>query len=81
MRDNTSCWRWAVVVCSALVALTGCTYAAAHRLPLGEQAAFHTYSKVMTGIQMHTYLAKATPTEREAYLTNGVSILQTIQYL
>ena len=60
MRDDTSCWRWAVVVFGALVALTGCTYAAVPLLPLDEQAAFHTYSKVMTGVQMHTYVAKAT---------------------
>jgi hypothetical protein len=42
MRDDTSCWRWAVVLCGALVALTGCTYVAVQRLPLDEQAAFHT---------------------------------------
>jgi hypothetical protein len=67
VRNYTSCWRWAVVF-GALVALTGCTYIAVQRLPLDEQAAFHTYSKVMTGVQVHTYLAKTTPTEREAYL-------------
>ena len=42
MRDYTSCWRWAVVVFGALVALTGCTYADVQRLPLDEQAALHT---------------------------------------
>src|SRR5262245_52087792 len=68
MRDYTSCWRWAVVLFGALVALTGCTYVTVQRLPLDEQAAFHTYSKVMPGVQVHTYLAKATPAEREAYL-------------
>ena len=36
MRDDTSCWHWAVVVCGALMALTGCTYAAMQRLPLDE---------------------------------------------
>jgi len=48
-------------VVRALVALTGCPYAAVQRLPLDDQAAFHTYNKVMTGVQVHTYLAKATP--------------------
>ena len=80
MRDYTSCWRWAVVLLGALVALTGCTYAAVQRLPLDEQAAFHTYSKVMTGVQVHTYLAKATPTEREAYLQK-IGVIQRFQAL
>jgi len=36
MKDYTSCWRWAVVLFGALVALTGRTYAAMQRLPLDE---------------------------------------------
>ncbi len=80
MRDYKSCWSWAVVLLGALVALTGCTYAAVQRLPLDEQAAFHTYSKVMTGVQVHTYLAKATPTEREAYVQK-IGVLQRFQAL
>ena len=42
MRDYKLYWRWAVVLFGTLVALTGCTYAAVQRLPLDEQAAFHT---------------------------------------
>jgi len=80
MRDYTSCWRWAVVLFGALVALTGCTYVAVQRLPLDEQAAFHTYSKVMTGVQVHTYLAKATPAEREAYLQK-IGVIRRFQAL
>ena len=80
MRDDTSCWRWAVVLCGALVALTGCTYAAVQRLPLDEQAAFHTYRKVMTGVQEHTYLAQATPAERETYLQK-IGVIQRFQAL
>ena len=80
MRDYQSCWSWAVVLCGALVALTGCTYAAVQRLPLDEQAAFHTYSKVMTGVQVHTYLAKATPTERQAFLQK-IGVIQRFQAL
>jgi hypothetical protein len=68
------------VVFGALVALTGCTYIAVQRLPLDEQAAFHTYSKVMTGVQVHTYLAKTTPTEREAYLQK-IGIIRRFQAL
>jgi len=29
--------------------------------PLDEQAAFYTYRKVMTGVQVHRYVAQATP--------------------
>ncbi len=77
MRDYKSCWRWAVVVFGALVALTGCTYAAVQRLPLDEQAAFHTYRKVMTSFQEHTYLAQATPAERETYLQK-IGVIQRL---
>lgn len=80
MRDDTSWWRWAVVVVGALVALTGCTYAAVQRLPLDEQATFHTYRKVMTGVQEHTYVAQATPAEREAYLQK-IGVLQRFHAL
>ena len=80
MRDYKSCWSWAVVLFGALVALTGCPYAAVQRLPLDDQAAFHTYNKVMTGVQVHTYLAKATPTEREAFLQK-IGVIQRFQAL
>jgi hypothetical protein len=80
MRDYKSCWRWAVVVFGVLVALTGCTYAAVQRLPLDEQTAFYTYRKVMTGTQVHTYVAKATPAEREAYLQK-IGVIQRFQAL
>jgi len=69
-----------VVLFGALVALTGCPYAAVQRLPLDDQAAFHTYNKVMTGVQVHTYLAKATPTEREAFLQK-IGVIQRFQAL
>ena len=80
MRDYPSSWRWAIVLCGALVVLTGCTYAAVQRLPLDEQAAFHTYRKVMTGAQERTYLAQATPAEREAYLQK-IGVIQRFQAL
>jgi len=70
----------AVVLCGALVALTGCIYAAVQRLPLDEQAAFHTYNKVMTGVQVHTYLARATPAERATYLQT-IGVIQRFQAL
>jgi len=80
MRDYKSCWRWAVVVFGALVALTGCTYAAVQRLPLDEQAAFHTYRKVMTGVQEQSYMAKANPAERAAYLQK-IGVIRRFQAL
>ena len=80
MRDDKSCWRWAVVVFGVLVVLTGCTYAAVQRLPLDEQAAFYTYRKVMTGVQVHRYVAQATPAERETYLQK-IGVIQRFQAL
>ena len=80
MRDYTSWWHRAAVLCGTLVALTGCTYAAMQRLPLDEQAAFHTYRKVMTGTQVHTYVTKATPAEREAYLQK-IGVIQRFEAL
>ncbi len=80
MRDDKSCWRWAVVVFGVLVVLTGCTYAAVQRLPLDEQAAFYTYRKVMTGVPVHRYVAQATPAERETYLQK-IGVIQRFQAL
>jgi len=80
MRDCRSCWRWAVVLLGTIVALTGCTYAAMQRLSLDEQAEFHIYSKMMTASQGHTYLAKASPAERTAYLRQ-IGLAQRFQAL
>jgi len=60
---------WAGVLIGTIVVLAGCTYdAALQRLSVAEQAEFHTYKKVMTTPQAHTYLAKASAAERTAYL-------------
>jgi hypothetical protein len=60
---------WAGVLIGTIVVLAGCTYdAALQRLSVAEQAEFHTYKKVMTTPQAHTYLAKASAAERAAYL-------------
>jgi hypothetical protein len=57
------------VLLGTIVVLTGCTYdAAVRQLPLAEQAEFHMYKKVLTVPQAHTYLAKASAAERQAYL-------------
>ena len=54
---------------STIVVLTGCTYTTAvQQLSLAEQAEFHTYKKVMTAAQARAYVAKASATERTAYV-------------
>ena len=69
MRYGQQFFQWTGVFLGALVVLTGCTYGAAVRqMSLAEQAQFHTYRKVMTGTQAHTYLARASAAERTAYL-------------
>jgi len=60
---------WAGVLIGTIGVFAGCTYdAALQRLSVAEQAEFHTYKKVMTTPQAHTYLAKASAAERAAYL-------------
>ena len=80
MRDlqHVSCWVGVLLVIG--VACTGCTYAALRNLSPDEQAEFHTYRKMMTTAQEHTYLAKRTPTERTAYLRD-IGLVQRFQAL
>src|SRR5262245_2279411 len=80
MRDlqHVSCWVGVLLAIS--VAYTGCTYAALRHLSPDERAEFHTYRKVMTTAQEHTYLAKPTATERTAYLRE-IGLVQRFQAL
>src|SRR5438067_8138675 len=72
---------WSVVLLLALVVLlNGCCDAAIQSLSLPEQAEFHTYQQVMTPAQVRTYLAKATATERTAYLSQ-IGLAQRFQAL
>jgi hypothetical protein len=81
MRTHRRLLHWAGALLGALVVLTGCTYnAAIQRLSLAEQSEFYTYRKVMTGAQEHAYLAKATPAERAAYLSE-IGVTQRFQAL
>ena len=69
MRLDRQLWCWVGVVLGIFVGLTGCVYnAEVRQLSLAEQAEFHTYNKVMTGIQARTYLARPSAAERTAYL-------------
>jgi hypothetical protein len=66
---------------ATLLATAGCTYqAAVQRLSPPEQVEFRTYSKVITSAQARTYLAKATPVERTAYLRD-LGLVQRFQAL
>jgi hypothetical protein len=68
-------------VVGIIIAVMGCTYdAAMRRLTPAEQAEFRAYSKVMTNGQAHTYLAKATPAERTAYVRQ-IGLEQRLQAL
>ena len=80
MRDLRPCVRWAVVLMGSVLTLSGCTYAAMHKLSLDEQAEFHVYQKVMTPSQERAYLAKATAAERTAYLSE-IGLAQRFQAL
>ena len=72
---------WAGVLLGTIVVLASCTYdAALQRLSVAEQAEFHTYKKVMTTPQAHTYLAKASAAERTAYLRQ-IGLAQRFQAL
>jgi hypothetical protein len=58
-----------MVLGGMLLVIAGCTYEAAVRsLPVAERSEFRAYRKMMTPGQVQTYLAKTTPTERQAYL-------------
>src|SRR5262245_12239463 len=60
MRTHRPLGPWAAVLLVALVGLTACTYDAALRqLSPPEQAEFWLYHHRLTGLQEHTYLAKA----------------------
>ena len=80
MRDLRPCVRWVVVLMGSILTLSGCTYAAIHRLSLDEQAELHLYQKVMTPSQERAYLAKATAAERTAYLRE-IGLAQRFQAL
>ena len=80
MRDLRPCVRWVVVLMGSVMTLSGCTYAAMHKLSLDEQAEFHVYQKVMTPSQERAYLAKATAAERTAYLSK-IGLAQRFQAL
>ena len=80
MRDLRPCVRWAVVLMGSVLTLSGCTYAAMHKLSLDEQAEFHLYQKVMTPSQERAYLAKATAAERTTYLSE-IGLAQRFQAL
>ncbi len=69
MRYDRQLWCRAGVLLGAVLVLTGCAYDnAVRQLSLDEQAEFHVYRKVMTATQARAYLAKASATERTAYL-------------
>ena len=73
-------FRSVVVLMGSIMTLSGCTYAAMHKLSLDEQAEFHLYQKVMTPSQERAYLAKATAAERTAYLSE-IGLAQRFQAL
>ena len=57
------------LVLSTLLGLSAClSDAALRRLSPAEQAEFALYHHRLTGVQQHTYLAKASAAERTAYL-------------
>ncbi len=65
---QSSCLRLLSIV-SVLFVFTGCAYyAAVNKLSPDEQTEFRIHSKMMSGRQMRTYLAKASAAERSAYL-------------
>ena len=80
MRDlqHVSCWVGVLLVIS--VACTSCTYATLRNLSPDARAEFHTYRKVMTTVQEHTYLAKPTAAARTAYLRE-IGLVQRFQAL
>jgi hypothetical protein len=80
MRDLQHVLRWVGVLLVISVACTGCTYAAVRNLSPHERAEFHTYRKVMTTAQEHTYLAKPTAAARTAYLRE-IGLVQRFQAL
>src|SRR5215471_15592064 len=69
------------VLLSLVVGLAGCTYdAAIQRLSPAEQAEFGLYRSIMTGSQVHTYVAQPTAAARTAYLQQ-VGLVQRFQAL
>ena len=80
MRELRLFMRWVVVLMGSIIALSGCTYAAIHKLSLDEQAEFYVYRKVMTPSQERVYLAKATAAERTSYLSE-IGLAQRFQAL
>jgi hypothetical protein len=81
MRTHRPLGPWAAVLLVALVGLTACTYdAAVRQLSPPEQAELWLYHHRLTGLQEHTYLAKASAAERTAYL-RGLGVVQRFQAL
>ena len=81
MKTHRKFGPWAAVLLVALLGLTACTYNAALRqLSPPEQAEFALYHYRMTGLQEHTYLAKASAAERTAYLRE-LGVVQRFQAL
>ena len=69
MRYDRQLWCCVGVLLGAVLVLTGCAYDnAVRQLSLDEQAEFFVYRKVMTAAQARAYLARASATERAAYL-------------
>ena len=65
----------------AIMILTGCPYeSAVQQLPPAEQSQLYVYKHVMTPAQVHTYRAKATASERTAYLSE-IGLTQRFQAL
>jgi hypothetical protein len=83
MRYDRQLLGWVGVLLGTIMVLTGCIYnydAAVRQLSPPEQAEFHIYRKIMTGVQAHTYLAKTSAAERTAYLQK-IGLVQRFQRL
>ena len=81
MHTHRTCGPWAAVLLGALLGLTACTYDAALRqLSPPEQMEFALYHHRLSGLQEHTYLAKASAAERTAYLRE-LGVVQRFQAL
>ena len=83
MRYDRQLLGWVGALLGTIMILTGCIInydAAVRQMSLPEQEEFHTYRKIMTGVQMHTYLAKTSAAERTAYLQK-IGLVQRFQRL
>ena len=83
MRYDRQLLGWVGALLGTIMILTGCIInydAAVRQMSLPEQEEFHIYRKIMTGVQMHTYLAKTSAAERTAYLQK-IGLVQRFQRL